>query len=47
MRQDNDQYRMLARRREIIAMLERTKSRKLTEQEINLLLEQARALGEL
>ena len=47
MRQDNDQYRMLARRREIIAMLERTKSCKLTEQEINLLLEQARALGEL
>ena len=32
---------------EIIAMLERTKGRKLTEQEINLSLEQARALGEL
>ena len=36
-----------AAEREIIATLERTKGRKLTEQEISLSLEQARALGEL
>ena len=36
-----------AAEREIIATLERLKGRKLTEQEINLSLEQARALGEL
>ena len=36
-----------AAEREIIATLERLEGRKLTEQEINLSLEQARALGEL
>ena len=36
-----------AEEREIVAMLERIKGRKLTEQEINLSLDQARALGEL
>ena len=36
-----------AQEREIIKTVERLKGRKMTEQEINLWLEQARALGEL
>ena len=49
MRQDNDPVpdARTAEEREIIKMLERGKGREMTEQEINLSLEQARALGEL
>jgi hypothetical protein len=39
--------RLTADEQRIIAFIERTRGRKLTEQEINLSLEQAKALGEL